>query len=141
MAVVSRFVQIILDYLKSNLPKLGDELRLTLMNVRIFADCYAPKHEFSRKITYMFVDMYTDERWVYIKSLIVNEERRFNEQRDQREGEIKKRKKYVKEKNMILEEEINEIEAELRRLAELPMINANQSYRAKLLETKIHYGL
>ncbi|KAK1427877.1 hypothetical protein QVD17_16579 [Tagetes erecta] len=52
------------------------------MNVRIFADCAAPRYNFSGKITYLFRNMYTDERWEYIEKLKAVEERRFEEQRD-----------------------------------------------------------
>lgn len=56
----------ILNYLKSNSAKLGDELRLNPSNVRIFANCFAPRHDFSGKIKYMFENMYLDDLWVYI---------------------------------------------------------------------------
>lgn len=56
--------------------------------------------------------MYTDDRWDYIKTLIANEECMFNEQRDYMEAELKRRKKYTKEKPVKLN---NEIAKELRK--------------------------
>lgn len=81
MAFVPEFVQINLDYLKPNLPKLGDELRLTRMNTRIFADYSSPRHDFSGNITYLFENMYPADRWVYVQMLIEAEEKRFSEQK------------------------------------------------------------
>ncbi|KAK1428023.1 hypothetical protein QVD17_16848 [Tagetes erecta] len=62
VAVVS---EICTDFYRSSKAKFGetgDILVLTPMNVRIFADCSAPRHDVSGKITYLFRNMYTDER-------------------------------------------------------------------------------
>lgn len=98
-----RFIHIILDYLKSNLAKLWDVLKQTPMNVRIFADCSSTRHDFSGKITYLFDNMYTDDRREYIQKLRIAEEKRFEDLRENIKADIKKRKKYVKEKGVMLE--------------------------------------
>ncbi|KAK1427987.1 hypothetical protein QVD17_16787 [Tagetes erecta] len=89
-----RFIQIFIDELKPDLQKLGDVLELRKMNVRIFADCSAPRHDISGKITYLFRNMYTDER-------------------EKIKEDIRKRKKYVGPEPVPFEEELDEIEAEI----------------------------
>ncbi|KAK1431949.1 hypothetical protein QVD17_08767 [Tagetes erecta] len=108
-----RFIQIFIDELKPGLQKLGDPLVLTKMNVRIFADCSTPRHDVSGKITYLFRNMYTDDRWDYIEKLKISEEKRFDELRDKIKDDIKKRKKFLGKRTVPFEEQIDEIEAEI----------------------------
>jgi len=83
------------------------------MNVRIFADCFAPRHDITGKITYLFRNMYTDERWEYIEKLKISEDKRFGELREKIKEDIKKRKKFVGKRSVPFEEQLVEIEAEI----------------------------
>ncbi|KAK1428032.1 hypothetical protein QVD17_16859 [Tagetes erecta] len=107
-----RFIQIFIDHLKPNLQKLGDVLVLTPMNVKIFADCAAPRHDVSGKITYLFRNMYTDERWEYIENL---KPVSFEEEIDEIEAEIFKTRGKKKRKAVDRSPSHTETDTDVRR--------------------------
>ncbi|KAK1432071.1 hypothetical protein QVD17_08961 [Tagetes erecta] len=141
---IAHVIIIFIDELKPDLQKLGDPLKLTKMNVRIFADCSAPRHDITGKITYLFRNMYTGERWEYIEKLKVSEEKQFGELREKIKDDIRKHKKFVGKISVPFEEQLDEIEAEIakskgkkkRKAADKSQVDSDTDVRIKRAKGK-----
>ncbi|KAK1424305.1 hypothetical protein QVD17_19632 [Tagetes erecta] len=96
-----------------NLPVVGDELKTWEMHSRIFKDCKAVRSDCVGRTSYLWENMYTAERWVYIQRLMETERKRGGENVEVVEKRLKKRKPYAKEKDYSFDREVDEIQAEI----------------------------
>ncbi|KAK1414711.1 hypothetical protein QVD17_30461 [Tagetes erecta] len=104
-----RFVQMILDDKRPDLPVIGDTLKIWSMHSRIFGDCKSVRSDCVGRISYLWENMYPADRWVHIQRLMEIERKRGGENVEVIEKKLRKRKQYAKEKDYTLDWEIDEV--------------------------------
>ncbi|KAK1424262.1 hypothetical protein QVD17_19586 [Tagetes erecta] len=108
-----RFVQIILNDKRPDLPVLGDTLKIWSMHLRIFGDCKSVRSDCVGRISYLWENMYLAGRWVHIQRLTEIERKRGSKNVEVVEKKLTKRKQYAKDKEYSLDREIDKVQAEI----------------------------